>query len=108
MAHTLHGIPLLDADEQITLKYGKELERAIESDGCTAVTELYHICCVVHDLGYREGIDPWGRTVSRADVDRSFRLCMQKHSKLGRFSPMSWWRWVGVRVGGYFLWKRNS
>jgi hypothetical protein len=86
----------------------------INSDGCTAVSELYHYCCLEHDLGYHYGRDPrvahergWQAAppINRSEVDKRFRQCIQSHSKLGKWSPVSWIRYAGVRVGGYFLWK---
>jgi len=84
------------------------------SDGCTLVSELYHPCCLEHDLGYRIGLDPrvayklgWEHAplISRAEVDKRFRQCMQQMSPAGKWSPVSWLRWAGVRIGGYFLWR---
>lgn len=99
------------------LKYRAWVKReakAVGSDGCTFVSELYHICCLEHDLGYRYGLDPrsaymvgWekARPIARAEVDRRFRECIRAHSAFGRYSPIAFVRWLGVRVFGYFLWN---
>lgn len=101
-------IPLLPTGEAITPTYTHDLEVAIQSDGCTDIPEFHHHCCVVHDLGYRFGIDPYGTKIDRRTADANFRKCMQKDSPLGRFSPMSWWRWAAVRVAGRFFYTNKD
>lgn len=71
-----------------------------KSDGCTGVADFYIECCWYHDKLYQTGLDFNNQPVTRAEADRRFRLCMQSRSKLGRFSPMSWWRFSGVRIFG--------
>lgn len=93
----------------------------IKSDKCTFALDIHAWCCYEHDLGCSYGKDPrnafthylagevglgpvgdsWTHAIplSRSAADARFRRCLQKHSKLGKFSPMSWWRWVGVRIG---------
>lgn len=94
---------------------------ALKSDGCTLVSELFHICCLEHDCAYKLHKDPrdayryfeqgctnyWdlASPISRGEADKRFRKCMQERSKLGRFSPVSWLRWVGVRVGASRAWN---
>lgn len=96
-------VPLLEEGEDITDNYCKVLQDAIKSDGCTIVSELYHQCCVVHDLGYQFGVDPWGRCIDRSTIDANFRKCIEKRSKLGRFQPDAYLRFLGVRLfGGLF------
>lgn len=76
----------------------------LESDGCTGVPDFYADCCLEHDLAYRTGLDPRasfvGRSIpiSRAAADRRLRECIQARSKFGRFSPLSWTRWAGLRL----------
>ena len=100
-------IPILSPEQQITSDYIRTLNQAIESDGCTGVKDYYKDCCIIHDLGYRWHIDPWGRKVTRAEVDEAFRLCIQSRSKLGRFSPISWARWSVVRLIGPLFYTRG-
>lgn len=101
-------IPLLKYDEVVTHNYVTKLSDAIKSDGCTDIPEFHHDCCVIHDLGYRYGIDSWGRLISRDEIDANFRKCMQADSIFGRFDPMSWWRWAGVRIFGRFFYSPNK
>lgn len=95
----------------------------IRSDGCTLVSEMFHQACLEHDCGYFFGKDPrdayhlylkddqdyWtnAKPISRGEVDKRFRNSIQAKSKFGRFSPVGWTRWIGVRIGGYFLWKHK-
>jgi hypothetical protein len=76
---------------------------ALGSDGCTMVTEMFVDCCYRHDIEYKTGRSIEGVPLSRREIDRRFRECIQSRSRLGRFSPVSWIRWSGVRVfGGLF------
>lgn len=99
------NIPFLEENEPLTPEYVNALEKAIKSDGCTGVAEFHHKCCVVHDLGYRYHVDHTGKPATRSEVDAAFRRCMQQDSKFGRFDPISWVRWAGVRVFGRFFYK---
>lgn len=85
-------------------------QRAAElnSDGCTWVADFFLDCCLEHDIAYRTGCDVDGNPTTRAETDARFRRCIQSRSKLGRFSPMSWWRWAGVRVLGRKLWHNSA
>jgi hypothetical protein len=92
----------------------------IGSDACSAVLGIKVECCYEHDLSYRTGRDPrnaylcfrsgvlypWraARPITRAEADARFRQCLMNRSFLGRYSPMAWWRWAGVRVFGGSRW----
>lgn len=81
----------------------RELARVEKSDGCTGVADFYVDCCYLHDHFYRVG-EHWkvgGGPVTRAEADKALRQCIQSRSKFGRFSPMSWIRWAGVRLGRF-------
>lgn len=78
---------------------------AAGSDGCTKVADFYVDCCFEHDLHYILGRTLTGESLSKTDADRLFRLCIQERSPFGVFSPMSWWRWLGVRLFGRGKWK---
>lgn len=65
------------------------------SDGCTVVKDFHQVCCYEHDIHWN-GTRLDGTPISRAQANREFRQCIQSRSKLGRFSPLSWLRWVGV------------
>ena len=108
---TLIIIPVLPKETQITKPYLKALHDSTHSDGCTGVPDFYLDCCVIHDLAYKYGIDPWGQPVTRAEADAGLRKCIQQKSKLRWFSPMSWWRYAGVRLFGgqhYTMGKREG
>lgn len=95
----------------------------IDTDGCSAVSGLDVECCFEHDLGYYYAKDPrdayresrytgsytWvdADPITRGEVDRRFRVCLQNNSKFGRWSPMAIWRWLGVRVGGQAAWDKH-
>ena len=85
----------------------------LESDGCSGVPDFYLDCCYEHDIAYRTGCDVYGNPITRAEADRWFRISIQNHSilakvKLGFLSPVSWWRWAGVRIlGGSSYNSRN-
>lgn len=96
----------------------------VGTDGCSAVMGFKVECCFEHDLGYRYARDPrdayrlyragnelhcWdiAATIDRGEVDGRFRQCLQNQSKLGRWSPMALWRWLGVRIGGQKAWDAH-
>lgn len=72
----------------------------LKSDGCSFVADIYVDCCYEHDCAYRTGTRMDGTPITRREADARFRQCIQKHSVFGRFSPLSWWRWAGVRLFG--------
>ena len=77
----------------------------IESDGCSKVPDFYGIACAEHDIHYRLHHRLDGSPITKAEADWEFRQAIQSHSKLGRFSPMSWWRWLGVKWFGQKAWE---
>lgn len=95
----------------------------INSDGCTAVRDFYKDCCLQHDLGYWYGRCPccayklylnsvkdvWGEApvATRKDIDETFRNCIQAKSSVRKASPMSWVRYAGVRIGGWWAWRKH-
>lgn len=72
----------------------------LNSDGCSGVPEFYHDCCLEHDIHYRTHFTLLNQPISRSEADRLFRKCMQQRSSFGVWSPMAWWRWIGVRMFG--------
>lgn len=102
----------------------KEQAAAIHSDGCSGVPEFYHKCCLQHDLFYwyakdpQEAykrylldLEPWHdnlRHGTKAEADTELRQCIQNCSKLGKFSPMSWWRWVAVKYLANKAWNSHA
>jgi len=97
----------------------------IGSDGCTLVSELFRDCCLEHDLSYYCGKDPrsayrfyrnlcaghdywyFADAIERSEADDRFKKCIQDRSKLGKWSPISWVRWLGVKVGGWKPWNTH-
>ena len=96
----------------------------IGTDGCSAVMGFHVECCFEHDLSYRYAKDPraayraeqagvvadvWAYAVpiTRAEADARFRQCHQNRSKLGRWSPMAIYRWLGVKWCGQAAWDRH-
>jgi hypothetical protein len=75
--------------------------REIGGDGCTGVRDWWRHCCDEHDVYYRTGADLEGQPVSRAEADARFRRCIQASTPLGIWHPISWTRWIGVRVLGH-------
>lgn len=106
-------------DHEGLMKYKAWVEteaKKINSDGCTIVSELFHPCCLEHDLGYHYKKDPriaylygWDKApaIPRGEVDKRFRNCMQMSSPLKDYSPIAWIRWLGVRAGGWVPWMRK-
>lgn len=75
-----------------------EIGLFIATDGCTGVPDFYLNCCILHDWFYRTHRDLYGRPATKAYADRiGMKECIRRCSWLGRFSPMAWWRWWGLR-----------
>lgn len=98
---TLNSRQMTDIDLQIIHDF-------TDCDGCTGVLDFYRPCCVLHDFHYRIGLDFDMTAISRALADAKFRRCMQTRSIVGVFSPMSWWRWAGVRIFGGKAWNHGD
>lgn len=82
----------------------RAMAKEMRSDGCTVVSECFQDCCLLHDLLWHTGLDPdTGEPVDYEAANVLFRQCMQSRSRLGRFDPMSWWRYFGVRWFGRFF-----
>ena len=106
-------------------KWVREEAELIDADGCSAVLNIHECCCFEHDLGYFYDADPrevyrrvlrgtdrddaWDQAprVGKAFVDARFRRCLQTRSVLGMWSPMAWWRWLGVKRKGQGAWDRH-
>ena len=74
-------------------------------DGCTGVPEFYQDACLEHDLHYADAKTAFGDPITREESDERFRLVIQKRSCFRLFSPLSWWRWLGVRLLGKNAWN---
>ena len=81
-------------------------EKAVElgTDGCSWVTEAFHIWCLEHDIAYRTRRWPSGlyrgksipMTYKQAD-DLLFERIVGD-SAFGMLSPIAWVRWIGLRT----------
>lgn len=88
-------------DKSDTEYWNKVEQRAKElhTDGCTRVTDTFIECCWEHDVAYRDGKTVEGIIVPNTKVaDLAFRKCMQNRSRVGVLSPVSWIRWIGLRI----------
>src|ERR1051326_798822 len=106
-------LPVNPDDQAAYLKWLEEWASS-HSDGCTKIPDIHVHCCWQHDFCYQTGLDPrsvWAgkpEAISRRDADALFRVCNQKEDPLGRFSPLSWWRWAAVRVFGRFFYSADK
>lgn len=89
---------------KLTKRDIKRIKKFICSDGCTGVPEFYQESCIVHDFWYRTHRNLDGSEITRAQADAGLRLMIQDRSPLGKLSPVSWWRWMGVRVFASKAW----
>lgn len=83
----------------------RALARKLGSDGCTGVPEFYRDACLEHDVHYRTHRTVYGHGILKAEADRRFRQRIQEQSPLGRFCPLSWWRWLAVVLFGKNAWN---
>jgi hypothetical protein len=81
------------------------LATALNADGCSGVTEYFHIGCLEHDIAYRTGFDPLGFPVNKAEADKRFRWYMTSKSHFGRLGPMAYWRYYAVKWFGDKSWN---
>lgn len=102
----------------------REEARVIKSDGCSKVPDFYLQACLQHDLAYWYAKNPrsaykhfvesvpdyWIKAapIFQSEADAQFRQTIQKKSKLKKFSPMSWWRWAGLKLFGKKAWNSHS
>lgn len=78
----------------------------LKSDGCSHVVDIYKRGCLEHDVHYRTGKRLDGEPITRAQTDAQLRDFIRVHSPFGRYSLIAATRWLGVRIGGYWAWKR--
>lgn len=77
--------------------------KRLGSDGCSFVKDWYLDACLEHDIHWRTGMTLDGKLITTAQANERFRRVIQSRSKLGRLSPLSWWRWAGVSIGALFI-----
>lgn len=68
------------------------------SDGCTKVPNIHVRACYEHDFYFRTHHDFCGHVISFWEANRRFRIRIQRLSRFGICSPVSWWRWLGVTL----------
>jgi hypothetical protein len=81
-----------------------KLAKKCNSDGCTGVSNIHVDACIVHDFLYTYHVDFYGNPITQEYADKVLREIIQQKSVFGVFSPMSWWRWIGVRIAGKSHW----
>lgn len=77
------------------------------SDGCSGVPDWHLDACLEHDIHYRTHRTLAGDSITKAQADTLFRQRIQADSRLGVFSPMSWWRWAAVAWFGQKAWDHE-
>ena len=89
--------------------YWREVDKqaiALGGDGCTGVPDFRKKYCDEHDVHYRTHkfiFHCYALTFQEANF--IFRWRHQRDSWFGRFSPMAWWRYLGVSWGGGIAWR---
>lgn len=73
------------------------------SNGCSGVPDFFRDACLEHDIHWRTGQTIDGEALTLAESNQRFRWVIQSRSIFGVWSPMSWWRWVGVLIAGMFV-----
>lgn len=99
------------ATEKLAEYWAKVAEKAMAlgADGCSGPTlQVHRACCDEHDIHYRTGQRLDGTPITRREADAEFRRCMQERSRLGKWTPMAWWRWAAVRTFGGQFWQGDT
>lgn len=81
----------------------RHIAAELKSDGCTCVSEIFHDACLEHDIHWRTGRTVYGDPISCRDANARFRQQCQARSPLGKLSPLSLIRWLGVSVAAPFI-----
>lgn len=82
-----------------------KIKEFVCADGCSGVPDWYVEACNFHDFQYRTHRNLDYTHCTKAEADRNFRLMIQKRSLAKLLSPMSWWRWAGVKWLGTRAWE---
>ena len=80
----------------------------LKADGCTGVVDYLAWTCMEHDIHYRTHGMVYGHPLTKEEADYIFRVRIQQGSSFGRLSPISWIRWIGVRVFGSKAWEHEN
>lgn len=97
----------ITADQPTYWRKVRVIADLLGSDGCSGVPEFYHDACLEHDIHYRTHRFIQSGEVDKATADYIFRRRIQQRSRLGRLSPVSWWRWWAVKRWGGKAWSRG-
>ena len=76
----------------------QDLAERLESDGCSGVPDWYAWACLEHDIHYRLHYFLTGSCITKKQADYILRVRIQQSSPFGALSPISWIRWLGVRL----------
>lgn len=80
----------------------------IASDGCTGVPDFFPDCCIIHDWIYATHRDFYGIPRTQKFADNVLKLCIQKRSWFGKWSPMAAWRYKFLRTFGGKNWESTD
>ena len=90
---------------KLTSEDCKKIVEFIQGDGCTGVPDFYKGCCDIHDWWFRTHRNLDGSPIAEAQANLGLKRCIQSKSLFGRWSPMAWWRWRGVKALGKRAWR---
>lgn len=82
-----------------------EISLFIASDGCSGVPDFYLDYCIIHDWWFRTHRNLDGTPITFDEANRGLAEGIRSKSILGRFSPMAWWRYLGVTKWGKKAWE---
>lgn len=94
--------------DEFTKEDWKLVRHYTRSDGCTKVIDIFTRACWEHDFYNRTHHDFEGKVITFAEANCRFRRRIQRLSRLGVFSLVSWWRWAGVSILGRKYWDQRK
>ena len=83
----------------------RRIAKELGSDGCTGVVDIFLSACLEHDIHFRTHKFLCGCEIDFSTANYIFRRRIQQRSLFGRFSPVSWLRWIGVNHFGRKAWN---
>ncbi len=86
----------------------RERARRLNADGCTGVPDFFLDACLEHDVHYRTHAWVDGTPIFKSEADARLRDVIQSRSAFGVLSPMSYWRWLGVKLLGHRAWNKRD
>ena len=101
------GLP--GRDDEVYWDAVDKRAKELNTDGCSGPTlPVYVFACLEHDIHYRVHTTLYGYPITRKQADTVFRERHQAASPFGCVSPMAWWRWAGLRIGGGPSWDHDT